>query len=101
MWSYYDLVVAQDRADRIRSAGYRLPVEASVEFSAEDAARHLRAARGHTGGRIRSLLRRFGLLAGPTATPSFEPAAAAQVTPIPARRSRPVPADTAEARKAA
>lgn len=62
MFSHYDLVVAQDRADRIASTGYRLPASASAEFKAEDIARHLRAYGRKSGGWTQSLLRRLGLV---------------------------------------
>lgn len=41
MWSYYDLVVAQDQADRLQSVGYRTSPGAKREVTQEAIARHL------------------------------------------------------------
>ena len=45
MWSYYDLVAAQDQADRLQAVGYRISPAAKHEVTQEEIARHLNQQR--------------------------------------------------------
>ncbi len=69
MFSHYDLIVAQDRADRFASNGYAISGSAGREFKAEDIARRMREIQRHGGGWFRTLFRRLGFVAKTTVTP--------------------------------
>jgi len=80
MFSHYDLIVAQDRADRIASAGYGIARFAGGEFKAEDLALHMRVERGSRGAWVRTLFRRLGFVTETTATPDAADEAPAKAT---------------------
>jgi hypothetical protein len=104
MFSHYDLIVAQDRADRIASAGYRINGSTGGEFKAEDITRALRAHGKRSGGWVQALCRRLGLVsdsAGRVRPAQLQSVRLADV--IPASRSgiRPAQGVAPEQQKAA
>lgn len=100
MFSHYDLIVAQDRADRIASAGYNITGSAGREFKAEDITRRMREIRKHGGGWLRSLLGRLGLVSE-TAPAAVAKQRHAEVVRVAPKSGRPVTAAGVETQKAA
>lgn len=102
MFSHYDLIVAQDRADRIASAGYNITGSAGREFEAEDIARRMREIRKHGGGWLRGLLGRLGLVSETASAPvSVAKQRQADIVRVAPKSDRPVTATGVETKKAA